>query len=55
MDKKQKINCSVESCEYNDGKEQKCELEEIEVAPCTDCHTGDAEDESMCRSYESNK
>ena len=51
MDEKQKINCTVESCEYNDTQEHKCELNEIVVEPCIDCDTGEAEDESMCGSY----
>ena len=51
MDEKQKINCTVESCEYNDTEGHKCELDEITVEPCNDCETGDPEEESMCGSY----
>ena len=51
MDTKQKINCTVESCVYNDEKKQKCVLDEITVEPCTDCASGQT-DESMCGSYE---
>lgn len=49
---KQKINCTVESCAYNDTEDKKCELEAITVEPCYDCDTGDPEEESMCGSYE---
>lgn len=52
MDEKQKINCTVQSCIYNDNDEQKCVLEEITVEPCNEYTTGVAEDESMCGSYE---
>lgn len=51
MEAKQKINCTVESCIYNNAEEKKCELEEITVEPCIDCSTGEP-DESMCGSYE---
>lgn len=51
MDKKQKINCTVDSCKYNDDQKQECELDQIIVEPCDDCNTGDPEDESMCGSY----
>lgn len=51
MDIKQKINCNVESCVYNDCEECKCTLDEITVEPCQDCSTGNT-DESMCGSYE---
>lgn len=50
MDKKQKINCTVESCKYNDGQNQLCELEAIMVAPKANINTGNA-DESECASY----
>lgn len=52
MDSKQKINCNVKSCVYNDSDKSKCVLKEITVEPCPDCDTGDV-DESMCGSYES--
>ena len=52
MNPKQKINCNVESCVYNDCDMQKCMLEEITIEPCTDCSTGEPADESMCGNYE---
>lgn len=55
MDKNQKINCSVHSCAFNNKKEQICELNEIKVAPCSECNNGKAEDESMCDSYRQRK
>lgn len=51
MEKKQKINCCVESCMHNDAVKEKCMLEEISVEPCCNCHTED-KDESMCGNYE---
>lgn len=50
MEKKQKINCTVESCKYNDGRKQMCELDAIEVAPKNNVSSGKA-DESECASY----
>ena len=52
MDSKQKINCKVGSCVYNDCEKNKCVLEEITVEPCFETETGEP-DESMCGSYES--
>lgn len=54
MDKKynQRIDCTVCSCAYNDqGK--RCSLDGITVCACKNCHTGNAEEESMCASYKS--
>ena len=50
MEKKQKINCTVNSCKYNNHKDQECELENIIVTPVQNCNTKKA-DESMCSSY----
>ena len=47
---KQKINCSVSSCQYNDTDGTKCTLESIIVEPVPDCETCEP-DESMCGSY----
>ena len=33
MDNKQKINCTVQSCKYNNGRQQICELNAIMVTP----------------------
>jgi len=52
-DKKQKINCTVESCKYNDCNQNLCELKQIEVQACSNCSNGTPEDESMCGSYRS--
>ncbi len=54
MDKKQKINCTVESCEYNNCQNNECTLKQIIVTPCQDCHTQQP-DESMCSSYKCNE
>lgn len=48
----QMINCNVDSCKYNDTDKCKCDLSEINVEPCYECSDGEAEDESMCGSYE---
>lgn len=53
MDKNQKINCTVESCRYNDCDSEECTLKQIKVEPMKDCHTC-TPDESMCGSYEYN-
>ena len=50
-DKKQIINCTVESCKYNNCDTQTCELKQIVVSPLPDCNTKKC-DESMCSSYE---
>ena len=53
MEKKQKINCTVSSCKYNNNDEKSCELEQIIVTPVSNCNTKN-KDESMCGSYENN-
>lgn len=50
-DDKQRINCTVESCKYNNCDYNLCELKQIEVKACSNCSTGNPEDESMCASY----
>ena len=50
-DKKQIINCTVESCKYNNTDTQMCELKQIVVSPTPNCDTQKC-DESMCSSYE---
>lgn len=50
MEKGQKINCTVTSCQYNNEEQGKCILEAIEVKPVQDCATKNP-DESMCASY----
>ena len=51
MEENQKINCTVESCVYQDGKTKRCTLQAIYVIPVTNYGTGNT-DESMCGSYE---
>lgn len=51
MDGKQKINCTVSSCKYNNGEQKECILKQILVTPTQDCNTTNP-DESMCGSYE---
>lgn len=51
MDKNQKINCTVESCKFNNAEKEECVLKQIVVTPIENCNTKTA-DESMCSSYE---
>lgn len=51
MEGNQKINCSVESCKFNNFNTHDCMLEQIHVTPIDDCDTCEP-DESMCSSYE---
>ena len=53
MEKNQKINCTVESCVYQDSNAKRCTLPAINLMPTTDTTTRDT-DESMCGSYEAN-
>ena len=52
MEKNQKINCTVESCAFNNTEHKMCELDRIIVEPCKNCNTGKPAEESMCGSYE---
>lgn len=54
MEGKQKINCTVESCKYNNSNGKECTLNKIMVTPMDNCNTKKA-DESMCSSYEFEK
>lgn len=53
MNENQKINCTVESCVYQDENTKRCKLQAINVVPVNNCKTGKT-DESMCGSYETN-
>ncbi len=48
---KQKINCTVESCKFNNKNSKECVLKQITVTPVKDVYT-ELPDESMCSSYE---
>ena len=50
MENKQKINCTVTSCKYNENNEHECSLKQIVVTPMPNCETAKP-DESMCSSY----
>lgn len=52
MENKQRINCTVESCIYNNSENGLCNLKSIIVTPKTNVNTGTS-DESKCSSYES--
>lgn len=51
MDRNQKINCTVESCKFNNCKSHECQLNSIVVTPVRGKNTK-TPDESMCSSYE---
>jgi P pilus assembly chaperone PapD len=51
MDNKQKINCTVESCKYNNQNKKICELNAIMVTPKQNVNSENP-DESECSSYE---
>ena len=51
MEEKQRINCNVVTCKFNNGEHGKCMLNSIIVEPMYDVDTKKA-DESMCASYE---
>ena len=51
MEKKQQINCTVNSCIYKNTANKLCELEAIMVQPCNNCNNGNPAEESMCASY----
>ena len=51
MEENQKINCTVESCVYQDSANKRCKLQSINVMPVSGTNTRDV-DESMCGSYE---
>ncbi len=48
MEKNQKINCTVNSCKYNNYDDSECTLKQITVVPIEECETC-TPDESMCR------
>lgn len=51
MEDKQTINCTVESCVYQNGETKRCTLQSIQIVPTENCDTCSI-DESMCGSYE---
>lgn len=49
---KQKINCTVETCKFNDNKGKECVLKQITVTPVKEGAQTELPDDSMCSSYE---
>lgn len=49
---KQKINCTVDSCKFNDSKNKECVLKQITVTPVKEDIQTELPDDSMCSSYE---
>lgn len=54
MQENQKINCTVESCKYNNVQENSCTLKQIIVTSSQGCNS-QMPDESICSSYKNNK
>jgi hypothetical protein len=52
--KNQQILCSVASCSFY-NKDNRCTLEQIQVAPCGHIHSGAPEEETNCSSYKRKK
>lgn len=57
MKKNQKINCNVESCEYNDCNCHECNLKEIEISCDCGCNNDDVkhQSETVCSNFKANK
>ena len=53
MENKQKINCTVTSCKFNEKQDHECTLKQIIVTPKQNTNTA-TPDESMCSNYEVN-
>ena len=51
--KNQKINCDVETCDYQDNEENICTLEEIKVGSC--CDDPSHKDETACKSFKNSQ
>lgn len=51
MENGQKINCTVNTCQYNNTEKGKCTLEAIEVKPVQNKESKNPDD-SMCASYQ---
>ncbi len=54
MQKEQRIKCDVESCKYQNDKNGKCILEEIQISSNCGCPSNDISDseETICASFE---
>lgn len=55
MNKCQKIQCSVKSCEYNVKGENECKLDSIQISPSAKSDSGAPYDETLCSSYTSHQ
>lgn len=54
MEKGQKINCTVSSCEYNNLQRQECQLSQIVVTPTAN-NSSKIPEESKCSSYKNDQ
>lgn len=53
MNKCQKIRCSVGSCQFNNKKENECNLDSVQVSAAAKSDSGAPYDETLCSSYTS--
>ncbi len=51
MDKKQKIDCNVDSCMHNDISKCECRLNKIQVTPCKITSEKSPEAQTACSMY----
>jgi len=51
---RQKINCSVESCDYQDNNENRCTSNEIHVG-CDCDNNNTTKEETICRSFKNSE
>lgn len=52
-EKNQKINCDVESCDYQNNEENICTLAEIKIGSC--CDDPSRKDETVCKSFQNSQ
>ena len=55
MEKKQKINCTVESCVYQDNKNKRCTLQSIDAAKVEEALIGEKGFEWIASDYDGEK
>ena len=54
MEDKQKINCTVEDCKYNNCEMKECALKAIVIEKCGECDQNKFQDQSMCGNFVKN-
>jgi len=53
--KKQKINCEVKECKFNNEKNELCNLDSINVSSQNNSNICDSKKDTICDSFESKK